>query len=84
MEDQHATTCNGMGFLTLQAVQEAGVEAERSVTAAGRKRGLSQHWVDYAGRKTSPKGRKGIAGSVEMADAALTQSLARALMAGYV
>ena len=83
VEDQHATTRNGMGFLTLQAVQETAVEAERSVTAAGRKLGLPQHWIDYAGRKTTVKGRKGIVGSVEMADAALTQSSARALVTGY-
>ena len=61
----------------------AAVVAERRVAAAGRKLGLSQHWIDYAGRKTTAKGRKGIVGSVEMADAALTQSSARALMAGY-
>ena len=53
------------------------------MAAAGRKLGLPQHWIDYAGRKTTVKGRKGIVGSVEMADAALTQSSARALMAGY-
>ena len=39
--------------------------------------------TSIAGRKTSAKGKKGLVGSIEMADAALTQSSARALMAGY-
>jgi hypothetical protein len=83
LEDEHATLRLGVGYATLRVIQEAAMEAERSVAAAGRKLGLPQHWIDYAGRKTSSKGRKGIVGSVEMADAALTQSSARALMAGY-
>ena len=72
-----------MGYASLLLVQAAAVDAERSVAAAGRKLGLQQHWIDFAGRKTSAKGRKGIIGAIEMADAALTQSSARALMAGY-
>jgi hypothetical protein len=64
-------------------VQQSAIVAERKVSTAGRKLGLQQHWIDFAGRKTSAKGRKGIVGSVEMADAALTQSSTRALMAGY-
>ena len=84
VEDEHATEDNGAGYATLQEVQDAALAAERKVSAAGRKLGLQQHWIDFAGRKTSAKGRKGIVGSVEMADAALTQSSARALMAGYM
>ena len=57
--------------------------AERRVAADDRKLALQQHWVDFAGRKTSTKVRKGIVFSVEMADVALTQSSARALMVGY-
>ena len=53
------------------------------MAAAGRRLGLQQHWIDFDGRKTSAKGRKGIIGAIEMADAALTQSSARALMVGY-
>ena len=64
-------------------MQAAAIAAERMVAAASRKLGLQQHWIDFAGRKTSAKGREGIVGSVEMADAALTQSSARALMAGH-
>ena len=45
---------------------------------------MQQHWVDFAGRKTSQKGKKGIVGSVEMADADSATSRAnRSLMAGY-
>ena len=44
---------------------------------------MPQHWVDFAGRKTSAKGRNGVVGSIDMADAALTQSSTRAVMAGY-
>lgn len=83
VEDAHATLDGGDGYATLTLVQEAALTAERSVAAAARKLGLQQHWIDFAGRKTSAKGRKGVIGSVEMADAALTQSSARALMAGY-
>ena len=73
-EDTHATRALGVGYASLTLVQEAAVAAERMVAAAGRKLGLQQHWIDFVGRKTSAKGRKGIVGSVEMADAALTQS----------
>ena len=66
-----------------QQWQIAAIAAERKVAAASRKLGLQQHWIDFDGRKTSAKGRKGIIGSVEMADAALTQASARSLMAGY-
>ena len=83
VEDEHAAEDNGTGYATLQEVQDAALAAERKVSAAARKLGLSQHWIDFAGRKTSAKGRKGIVGSVEMADAALTQASARSLMAGY-
>ena len=57
--------------------------AERMVSAAGRKLGLQQHWIDFAGRKTSAKDKKGLVASIEMAGAALTQASARSLMAGY-
>ena len=83
VEDAHATLDHGRGYATLTLVQAAAIAAERMVAAASRKLGLQQHWIDFDGRKTSAKGRKGIIGSVEMADAALTQSSARALMAGY-
>ena len=83
VEDEHAGEDNGTGYATLLEVQAAALAAERKVSAAARKLGLSQHWIDFAGRKTSVKGRKGIVGSVEMADAALTQASARSLMAGY-
>jgi hypothetical protein len=53
-------------------VQAAAVGAEGGVAAAGRKLGLQQHWIDFDGRKTSAKGRNGVVGSVEMADATLT------------
>ena len=81
--DEPATRALGVGYATLQEVQETAVEAKRMVAAAGRKLGLQQHWIDFAGRKTPAKGRKGIVGSVEMADATPTKSSARALMAGY-
>ena len=84
IEDEHVTQALGVGYATLQAVQDAAVAAERMVAAAGRKMGLQQHRIDFTGRNTSVKGRKDIVGSVEMADATLTQSSARALMAGYV
>ena len=83
VEDEHAAEDNGTGHASLLEVQAAALAAERKVSAAARKLGLSQHWIDFAGRKTSAKGRKGIVGSVEMADAALTQASARSLMAGY-
>ena len=83
VEDEHATIYAGVGFPTLLAVQTAAIDAEKVVSAAGRRPCLPQHWIDFAGRKTSAKGKKDIVGSVEMADAALTQSSARALMAGY-
>ena len=83
VEDEHAAEDNGTGYATLLEVQAAALATEMKVSAAARKLGLSQHWIDYAGRKTTAKGRKGIVGSAEMADAALTQSSARALMAGY-
>ena len=47
---------------------------------------LLQHWVDFAGRKTSAvpaKSKKALVGLVEMVDAPLTQASSRALMAGY-
>jgi hypothetical protein len=83
VEDEHATIHDGTGFPSLQAIQAAALAAERMVSAAGRRLGLQQHWIDFAGRKTTVKGRKGIVGSVEMADAALTQASTRSLMAGY-
>ena len=63
-------------------MQAAAIAADGMIAAAGRKLGLQQHWIDFARRKTSAKGRNAIVGSVEIADAALTQSSARALMAG--
>ena len=57
--------------------------AERKVSAAGRKLGLEQHWIDFAGRKTSTKDKKSLVASIEMAGSALTQASARSLMAGY-
>ena len=84
VEDEHAAEDNGEGYGTLLEVQAAALTAERKITAAGRKLGLQQHWIDFAGRKISSKGRKGIVGSVEMADAALTQASARSLMVGYL
>ena len=83
VEDAHATLDHGRGYATLTLVQAAAIAAERMVAAASRKLGLQQHWIDFDGQKTSAKDRKGIIDSVEMADAALTQSSARALMAGY-
>ena len=72
-----------MGYASLALVQEAAVATERRVVVAGKKLGLQQHWIDFARRKTSATGRKGIVGSIEMAEAAPTQSSARELMAGY-
>ena len=78
LEDESA------GYATLQEVQDAALAAERKVSAAGRKLVLQPNWIDFAGRKKTPaKGRKGVVGSVQMADAALTQLSAMALMAGY-
>ena len=69
VEDEHATIHGGTGFPTLQAVQDAAEAAERMVAAAGRKLGLQQHWIDFAGRKTSTKDKKGLVASIEMAAA---------------
>ena len=77
VEDEHAAEDDGRGYATLQEVQAAALAAERKVSAAGRKLGLQQHWIDFAGRKTSAKGRKGLVASIEMAGAALTQASAR-------
>ena len=80
VEGDHAT----QGYANLQLVQDAAITAKKKVSAAGRKLGLQQHWIDFAGRKTSQKGKKGIVGSVEMADADSATSRAnRSLMAGY-
>ena len=81
--DEHATCNNGTGFATLQRVQTAAIDAERMVSAAARDRQLPKHWVDYAGRKKTTGRKKATVGSIEMADAPLTQSSSRALMAGY-
>ena len=83
VEDEHAAEDNGVGHASLLEVQAAAIAAERKISAAGRKLNLPQHWIDFAGRKTSLKGKKGVISSIEMADAALTQSSARSLMAGY-
>ena len=80
MEDNHAIE----DYANLQLVQEAAILAEKKVSAASRRLGLEQHWIDFAGRKETQKGRKGIVGSVEMADADPAASRAnRSLMAGY-
>ena len=83
VEDEHATIHAGRGFPTLLDVQAAAIAAERMVSAAGRKLCLPQHWIDFADVFLPAKGKKGIVGSIEMANAALTQSSARSLMAGY-
>ena len=56
-EDEHATLRVGVGYATLLEVQTAAIAAESMVTvsAAGRKLGLEQHWIDFSGRKTSAR-----------------------------
>ena len=83
IEDEHAAEDDGAGYATLLEVQAAALAAERKVSAAGRKLDLQQHWIDFAGRKISAKDKKSLVASIEMAGAALTQSSARSLMAGY-
>ena len=43
VEDAHATINDGTGYRTLELVQEAAMEAERAVSAVGRRLGLPQH-----------------------------------------
>ena len=61
---------------------------ERPVSRAARNLDLAQHWVDFAGRKssradTTKAGRKKLVGAIEMRETPLVEGSSRALMAGY-